>query len=116
MSLKRTTNYWYLCFFDLRREICESEAKSMRFSSRSVLGVLLSLVALAAIVGGFMGFQAVSNTRLVHAANGNGPQPLTKMQKRLMSSMALAAHDPTESDLASTSSPKNYFPTGDDGC
>src|SRR5579885_1688767 len=93
---------------------------SMRSFSRlrSKTSILLSLIALIPVIGGFTFFGGMASSTHQVLASGLTYGQLTPLQRRSLSSLALSELNPPLSSTAKANIkvPGNYFPTSDDGC
>lgn len=84
---------------------------------RSKMGVVLSLVALASLISGFVFFVGFGTSLHTVQARGLTYSDLSKIQKRLLDGFVSSELDAAQNS-AHTSAPlhSNYFPSSDDGC
>src|SRR6266446_1077 len=86
----------------------------MRFSLRSRMSIIFSLIALASIIGGFLFFMEARSSIQMAKAKGLAYSSLSPIQKRLLDGLVSSnLDDPPQTNVATRS---NYIPTSDDGC
>ncbi len=88
----------------------------MRFSLRSRMSIVFSLVALASIVGGFMVFMGTGASTNRALAKGLAFNDLKPIQKRLLDGLVSSELNPPQIAADTKAATRNYFPTSDDGC
>src|SRR2546421_11736435 len=87
----------------------------MRFSLRSKVSIVFSLIAIVAIVGGFIFIGPGASTHTAKARSLTYSD-LTKLQRRLLSGFSTSELNPQNGLHAQAQARTSYFPTGDDGC
>jgi hypothetical protein len=85
---------------------------------RSNVSMVLSLVALASLLGGFVFFVTSGNSPRLARAQGLTYSNLSKIQQRLLDGFVSSEIDNAQSSNAHTSATihSSYFPSSDDGC
>ncbi len=88
----------------------------MRFSLRSRMSIVFSLVALISIIGGFMVFMGTGASTNRALAKGLAFNDLKPIQKRLLDGLVSSELNPPQIAADTKAATRNYFPTSDDGC
>lgn len=84
---------------------------------RSKMSVILSLVALASLISGFVFFVGFGPSSRTAQARGLTYSDLTKIQKRLLDGFVSSEIDAAQNGArANATQRSNYFPSSDDGC
>jgi len=85
---------------------------------RSKTSILLALIALIPVIGGFTFLGGMASSTHQVLASGLTYAQLTPMQRRSLSSLVSSELNPPQLSTAkaNTKAPGNYFPTSDDGC
>lgn len=87
------------------------------FRLRSKVSIVLSIVALAAMIGGFAFFGGIGSSTHTALAKGLTYSNLNQIQKRILSGF-LSSEISASQSAAHTNAPvhSTYFPSSDDGC